>query len=133
MKTRFFISFFLLTFLHNSFSQTSNELNRLTEDEIARVKFSVHLMNYQNPPSFDNALGDALYNIVKSSFTENLSIPELTTDGITAHDQTIINGYIELLKGAAKNPLSWNQLFQLETQYLIWWDRANHKVSRYTN
>lgn len=133
MKNILFASLLMIFFAQASWAQSINSTNNLTEDEMARVKFSVHLINYQNPPVFDNASGEAYYNIVNASFEQNLTIPTFTITGLTDHDKEIVKQRIELLSGSMANPLTWEHLWQLETQYLNWVDRATHKVSVYKN
>ena len=86
-----------------------------------------------NPPNFENATGEAYYNLIKFAFGENLSIPKLEFENLTNNDKTIIMNYISLLEQSFNNPLPWKQLLELEKQYLIWLDRSNRKVSKYKN
>src|SRR5688572_29354973 len=123
----------LMVFLAQGALAQSIANTKLTEDEATRVKFSVHLIDYQTPPVFDNAVGQAYYNVVKTSFSENLTIPTVNITGMTEHDKEIVNQYIELLNGAMTTPLTWDHLLQLETQYQNWVDRTTHKVSIYKN
>jgi len=133
MKNILFASLLMIFFAQSSWAQSINNTNKLTDDEVARVKFSVHLINYQNPPAFDNASGEAYYNVVNASFSQSLTIPSFTITGLTDHDKEIVNQRIELLSGSMANPLSWEHLWQLEAQYLSWVDKAIHKVSAYKN
>ena len=130
MKNIIFSSLLALFISQGVFSQS---VKTLSIDEIARVKFSLHLINYDNLPVFDNASGEAYYNIINSSFLENLIIPELTTTTLTENDRSIIDKQIQLLNASIQNPLAWDYLMELEIQYLLWVDRTQHKQSKYKN
>jgi hypothetical protein len=86
-----------------------------------------------NPPNFENASGEAYYNLIKFTFQENLTIPKLEIGNLTNNDKTIIINYISLLEQSFNNPLPWSSLLELEKQYLIWLDRSHRKVSKYKN
>jgi hypothetical protein len=128
MKSIFFSQILISLFAINSFCQTAD-----SKDQNARIKFSVHLIDYMNPPNFENASGEAHYNLIKFAFEENLTIPNFELDNLTNNDKTIIVNYISLLEQSLYNPLPWKQLLELEKQYLIWLDRSNRKVSKYKN
>jgi hypothetical protein len=133
MKKLIFAGLLVVFLAQGAIAQSITNTKTLTYDEVARVKFSVHLIDYQTPPSFDNALGQAYYNVVKTSFSENLIIPNVDITGMTDHDREIVNQYIELLNGAMISPLTWDHLLQLEAQYMNYLDRTTHKVSIYKN
>ncbi len=128
MKNIIFSSLVILFISQATFAQTERALSN---DEQSRVKFSLHLMNYTNPPVFENAMGEAYYNIVNASFLENCTIPTLQNITLTPNDQITINTHLELLKGSIQSPLTWEHLLALEAQYLNWVDQALHKVSVY--
>lgn len=126
------IIFLVLTLIISSgvFAQSSNTF---TQDEIARINFSIHLITYDTINSFDNAAGEAYYTIVLNSFKENLSIPQLTSSTITANDKAKTEKLIQQFNQITQNPPTWNDLFTKQTQYLIWLDKALRKRSKYKN
>jgi hypothetical protein len=128
MKLTFITIIFLSIFSFDANCQSTIEI-----DKEARIKFSVHLMDYFNPPTFENALGEAYYNAIKFSFSENLIIPDLELNSLSANDKEIIVSYIDLLSQSVTETLTWPSLIELEKQYLIWVDRSNRKVSKYKN
>jgi hypothetical protein len=128
MKNIIFSSLVILFIGQAAFAQTERTLST---DEQARVKFSLHLMHYSNPLVFENATGEAYYNVVNASFLENCTIPTLQNVMLTANDQITINTHLELLRGSIQNPLTWEHLLALEAQYLNWMDQSQHKVSIY--
>lgn len=124
-----FISLFIISFYSfNSFCQTEE-----IKDQHARTKFSIHLIDYMDPPNFENATGEAYYNLIKFTFEENLTIPKLEISNLTNNDKTLIINYISLLEQSFNNPLPWSSLLELEKQYLIWIDKSHRKVSKYKN
>ncbi len=88
-------------------------------------------MNYSTPPAFENANGQAYYNIINASFLENLSIPTLQNLTLTEKDKTTIDNHVQLLVGSMQNPLTWEHLLALEAQYLNWIDKTQRKSSVY--
>src|SRR5688572_13782702 len=98
MKNIIFSSLFALLMAQGAIAQSiTNTNSKLTDDEVARVKFALHLINYQTPVNFDNAVGQAYYNVVNASFSANLTIPTVTVEGLTEHDRSIIATHVELL------------------------------------
>lgn len=128
MKSLLITLILVLIFSMNSFCQSE----ALT-DQNSRIKFSIHLIDYMDPPSFENALGEAYYNVIKFTFGENLTIPKFEISNLTNNDKTIIINYISLLEQSFNNPLPWSSLLELEKQYLIWNDKSHRKVSKYKN
>ena len=127
MKKQFI--FALLLFISVSvFSQTAG---KLTEDEKTRIKFAVHLVTYDTVGSFENAEGEAYYNLVLNSFKNDLSIPQFTKLSLTSKDKTQTDRIIQLLNQLKQNPPSWDELLARETQYLIWLDKISHRQSKY--
>jgi hypothetical protein len=128
MKSLFITLVFLSALSFNAICQS-----QIDKDQESRIKFSIHLIDYLTPPSFENAVGEAYYNTVKFSFGESLVIPKLDLNNLSNNDKTILLNYISLLEQSAANPLSWSSLLELEKQYLIWLDRSNRKASKYRN
>jgi hypothetical protein len=128
MKSLFLPMLLIAIFAQSALSQSSD-----LKDRDARVKFSIHLIDYMNPPTFENAISEAYYNVIKFTFAENLNFPKLELSNLSNNDRTIIMNYISLLEQSASNPLPWSSLLELEKQYLIWLDRANRKYSKYRN
>lgn len=127
--TKQLIFLFLGLVVSNIFFAQSSDI--FTQDEITRIKFSVHLITYDTIAAFDNADGEAYYNIVISSFQENLSIPQLAFSTLTSHDKAKIERIIQQLNELKQNPPSWNDLFDRQTQYLIWLDKVSRRHSKY--
>jgi hypothetical protein len=105
--------------------------DKFTSDEIARIKFSVHLMTYDTIGGWDNAAGEAYYTLIINSFNENLIIPEFTSSNITIRDKTQINEIIQSLNELKRNPPSWNDLLEKQTEYLLYLDRVMRRRSKY--
>jgi len=120
----------LLTFLlfsKNGFSQS----DKLTPDQEARIKFSIHLITYDTISSFENVLGESYYKLLVYSFSDNLSIPEIERNQFTANDKKIIENAIFKLNEVKKNPPTWNELLIKEAEYLKWIDISQRKKSKY--
>lgn len=128
MKKQMMSLICILVLSANLFAQ-STEI--FTSDEIARIKFAVHLLTYDTLGKWDNAAGEAYYTIVISSFNENLSIPEITSSKITISDKSKIDDIISQLNELKQNPPSWDDLLRKQTQYLIWLDKALRRSSKY--
>jgi hypothetical protein len=129
MKKYFFFSLFLLLASNGVvFSQSSG---KLTEDESARVKFNIHLITYDTIGNFDNAADEAYYNLVMSSFKENLSIPQFSKVNLTEKDKVKIEMVVKLLNQSKLNPPTWDELYTKETTFLVWRDKVTHKKSIY--
>jgi hypothetical protein len=128
MKKQIISLIFIVVISTSVFAQ-SKEI--LSSDEIARIKYAVHLVTYDTVGKFDNAVGEAYYTIVISSFSENLTIPELTSSNITINDKTIIDEIIKHLNELKQNPPTWDELLKKQTQYLIWLDKTIRRSSKY--
>lgn len=128
MKKSIILSLLMLIFSSSFFAQSTN---KFTDDEIARIKFSVHLITYDTVSKFDNADGEAYYTMVINSFKENLTIPQFNPSQLTIHDKTKTEKYIQLLKQNKQNPPLWEELFRKQTEYLIWLDKALSRKSKY--
>lgn len=128
MIKQFIFSLLMLFISHGVFSQSSGTF---TGDEIARIKFSVHLITYDTVGTFDNAAGEAYYTLVITSFKENLSIPQFTLSSLTLNDKTKTDRFIQLLNQIKQNPPTWDDLLTRQTQYLIWLDKISHRKSKY--
>lgn len=127
-KAIFLFSAGMLFISNGIFSQSSGTL---TEDEKTRIKLAVPLITYDTVGAFDNASGEAYYNLVIASFKENLSIPQFTPASLTPNDKNTIDRYIQLLNQLKQNPPTWDNLLIRQTQYQIWLDKASHKKSKY--
>ena len=104
---------------------------QFSDDQKARIKFSVHLINYATPPTFKSPEGEAAYNLINFSFMENQLIPAINLEVLNSEDKAIMVNHISLLEQAKTNTLSWEQLMKLEVQYLNWIDRAQRRNSKY--
>lgn len=131
MKTQIIFFSIILFFSNSIFAQSS--VTTLTDDEIARIKFSVHLITYDTVSKFDNATGEAYYTMVLNSFKENLTIPQFNTSLLTVNDKAKTEKYIQLLSQSKQNPPTWEELLRKQTEYLMWRDKALHKKSKYRN
>ncbi len=130
MKKSIVLSLLMLIFSSGFFAQSANDF---TDDEIARIKFSVHLITYDTVSKFDSPQGEAYYTMVINAFKENLTFPQFNASQITVHDKTKTEKYIQLLNQTKQNPPSWEELFRRQTEYLIWRDKALRKKSKYRN
>lgn len=129
MKKYFFFTLLLLIASNGVvFSQTSN---KLSNDEISRVKFAIPLITYDTVGTFDNAAGEAYYLIVLNSFNETQTIPECSNMNLTAKDKTKIDAFIQQLNSLKQNPPTWDELFVMQKTYLIWYDKIARKKSKY--
>ena len=126
-KGRYIFSAILVSFNY-ALAQSPGELS---EDEKARVKFAIHLITYDTVGTFDNAAGEAYFNLVISSFKENLTIPEFSFSPFTEADKNKIERIIQMLEQLKKNPPSWDDLLIKQTQYLFWLDKVTRKKSKY--
>jgi len=125
MKILYLIS--ILFFSTSIFAQSQVSF---TNDEIARIKFAVHLITYDTIGGWENAAGEAYYSIVISSFNENLTIPDINSN-FTVKDKNQIDEVIRQLNMLKQSPPTWNSLLKKQTQYLIWLDRALRKKTKY--
>ncbi|MCD6366638.1 MAG: hypothetical protein J7L46_03760, partial [Bacteroidales bacterium] len=106
---------------------------KFTDDETARIKFSVHLITYDTTNTFESAKGEAYYKIVLNAFNEELIIPNFIASDIPSKDKVKINKFIQQLKEIKQNPLTWSELYDKETQYLIWYDKVTRRHTKYKN
>ena len=128
MKKQLIFSLLMLVISNGVFAQSSGTF---TGDEIARIKFSVHLITYDTVGTFDNAAGEAYYTLVIASFKENLSIPQFTLSSLTLNDKAKTDKLIQQLNQVKQNLPTWNELFTRQTQYLLWLDKISHRKSKY--
>jgi len=128
MKKLIIISCLMLIFSISSFAQS---LSKFSDDEIARIKFSVHLITYDTANAFDNAKGEAYYKMIITAFSENLVIPNFVPTELTVNDKNKIEKFIQELKELKQNPFSWEILYEKETQYLIWLDKVSRRHTKY--
>jgi len=89
------------------------------------------MITYDTVGTFDNAAGEAYFNLVISSFKENLTIPEFSFSPFTEADKNKIERIIQMLEQLKKNPPSWDDLLIKQTQYLFWLDKVTRKKSKY--
>ena len=127
MKKIFLLSMLLLFISNNFFAQSS----KFTDDEMARIKFSVHLFTYDTANAFDNARGEAYYTMLISAFKNNLTIPSFIPSDLSFNDKTKTEKLIQYLKGIKQNPPTWQELYQKQTQYLIWKDKVTRRHTKY--
>ncbi len=127
------IFLFILTIL--SFSQVlfSQSERKYTDDEKSRLKLCATLATYDTVVSFDNAVGEAYYTLVISSFKENLTIPKFSFSPLSGNDKSKIDGIIQILNEAKQTPPTWDDLLIKQTQYQIWLDKSIRKKSKYKN
>ena len=130
MKNQLISIIIFLVFSTIVFAQSSDTF---TQDEVARLKFSVHLITYDTIGGFDNAAGEAYYTMTINSFKEDLIIPQLTLSNITANDKAKTDNIIQQLNEQKQNPPTWDDLFAKQTQYLIWKDKVMRRSSKYKN
>ena len=109
----------------------SQSTGKFTDDEKTRIKFAVHLVTYDTISSFDNAAGEAYYNLVLNSFKETLGFPKITTSSLTLNDKTKTDIFIQQPNQLKQNPPTWDELFKRETEYLVWLDKISRKKSKY--
>lgn len=128
MKKQIILLIIALAFCNSFFAQSTD---KLTQDEIARVKFSIHLITYDTIGSFESAAGEAYYKLVLRSFEENLTIPQMSLTNITANDKAITESIIQRLNDSKKNPPTWDELLVKETEYLKWFDKVTRRQSKY--
>jgi len=128
MKKPIVLSMLMLIFSSSFFAQSSS---KFTDDEIARIKFSVHLITYDTVSAFDNAMGEAYYTMLINSFSDNLIIPNFIPSELTFNDRYKIKRFIQQLKKIKQNPDSWKSLYEKQTQYLIWIDKVTRRHSKY--
>lgn len=128
MKKSIIISSLVLIFNISSFAQSSN---KFSNDEIARMKFSVHLITYDTISAFDNAQGEAFFQMAVDAFTNNAHIPNFIPSDLTANDRNKIDKFIQQLKEIKQNPPTWENLYERQTQYLIWVDKVTRRHSKY--
>lgn len=115
-----------------SFNCTSAQSTaELSEDEKTRIRFGIHLLTYDTVGTFDNAVGEAYYNLVIYSFKENLTIPQFSFSPFTVNDKSKIERIIQQFNQLKMNPPLWDDLLIKETQYMIWLDKVTHKKSKY--
>ena len=110
------------------FSQSSG---KFTEDEMTRIKLSIHLITYDTISAFDNAEGEAYYTLLLNSFKENLSIPKINTSSLTLNDKAKTDRIIQLFVQLKQDPPTWDELLAKESQYLIWLDKVSHRQTKY--
>lgn len=127
MKKIFNLSILLLIISNCVIAQSSG---KLTQDEITRIKLTVPLITYDTIPTFDNAEGEAYFNLIIASFKENLTIPKFACT-LTPNDKSIIDKYVILLNNLKQNPPDWDDLLEKQTQYFIWLDIVSHRKSKY--
>ena len=118
----------MLIFSNGIFAQSST---KFTDDETARIKFSVHLITYDTTNTFESAKGEAYYKMVLNAFNEELIIPNFIASDIPSKDKVKIDKFIQQLKEIKQNPLTWSELYDKETQYLIWYDKVTRRHSKY--
>ncbi|MDD3688391.1 MAG: hypothetical protein PHE56_16725 [Bacteroidales bacterium] len=122
--------YFVLMILFST-SIIAQSIDSYSTDEVARMKFAVHLITYDTIGGWENAAGEAYYNIIISSFKENCSIPDITSINFTDKDKYQISVIIGQLNALKQNPPSWDELMRKETQYLIYLDRALRRNTKY--
>ncbi len=130
MKNQLISLIFILVISTSIYAQSSD---KLTSDEIARIKFSVHLITYDTIGGFDNAAGEAYYTMTINSFEENLIIPQFSMSNITANDKAKTEKIIQQLNDLMQNPPTWDDLLTKQTQYLTWMDKVMRRKSKYKN
>jgi hypothetical protein len=128
MKMRSLYLVLMVLFSTSIFAQS---LDSYSTDEVARMKFAVHLITYDTIGGWENAAGEAYYNIIISSFKENCSIPDISSINFTVKDKIQISVIVEQLNALKQNPPSWDELLRKETQYLIYLDRALRRNTKY--
>ncbi|MFH2141606.1 MAG: hypothetical protein ABIJ97_04230 [Bacteroidota bacterium] len=127
MKKIIALSLFVLIICNSFFAQSSGTL---TEDEKTRIILTIPLITYDTMGNFENAAGEAYFNLVIASFKEYLIIPQFTCT-LTPKDKTKIEKFIQQLNEVKHNPPSWDELFTKQTQYLIWFDKISRRQSKY--
>lgn len=130
MKKLIILSIFTLFITNDFFAQSAN---KFTNDEKARIQFSVHLITYDTISAFDNAKGEAYYTMLINVFTENLAFPDFIPSELTSNDRNKIEGIIQQLEGIKQNPPTWESLYKKQTEFLIWIDIVTRKRSKYKN
>lgn len=126
--TAAFLFSVLMAWSGTALSQTKNDLN---PDEMARLKFSVHLVTYDRTESFESALGEAYFQTMIFAFENTGALPELSLAGIPSHDLQLIEKYSSKLTAVKSNIPEWSFLLTMEAQYQKWLDSTLSKVSRF--
>jgi hypothetical protein len=80
---------------------------------------------------FVTPLGHATGNLIVKAFRDQIDIPDITSLNLEARDKVKIDKLISKLKLLKASPPSWAELFELEAQHLIKWDKATHRMSIY--
>jgi len=128
MKKVIILSMLMLIISNGIFAQSSN---KFTNEEIARIKFSVHLITYDTVSCFETAKGEAYYTMVINMFKNNLVVPDFFPSDITSADKNKIDVLIQQLKKVKQNPPTWESLYERQTKYLMWLDKVMRKQSKY--
>ncbi len=127
---KFFGSNIILASLILCFSSVNGQSSDLTQDELARLSFSVHLLTYDTVSAFESSLGEAYFQTMIHGY-ENGVKATLDLTGITPKDKRKIADYQARLEALRANIPTWNQLLKLEDAYQKYLDRSQSKQSKY--
>lgn len=133
MKTKqilFSLSFALISFFVSAQNQKSDNKN----DGLIRAGYASYYIEEASEAAayaYDTPYGEACANIILKAYRDLLQIPETSSLPIDANDKMKINQLVTKLNQLRTNPPSWEELFKLEKERLIQWDKAISHKSKY--
>jgi len=131
MNTKLFLaslSLVLVSFL--SFAQNQKSDNK--NDGLIRASYaSYYIEEASESVVYATPYGEACANIILKAYRDLLQIPETSSLPIDASDKMKIDQLVTKLNQLRTNPPSWEEIFKLEKERLIQWDKAISHKSKY--
>lgn len=131
MNTKLFLASLSLV-LVSFFSFSQNQKSDNKNDGLIRAGYaSYYIEEASEAFAYDTPYGEACANIILKAYRDLLQIPETSALPIDASDKMKIDQLVTKLNQLRANPPSWEELFKLEKERLIQWDKAISHKSKY--
>ena len=129
MKTKTILLSLSLT-LVSVLSFAQNQKVDSKKDDLIRASYASYYIDETNA-AYDTPYGEACANIILKAYRGLLQIPETSSLPIDASDKIKIDQLVTKLNQLRTNPPSWEEIFKLEKERLIQWDKAISHKSKY--
>lgn len=134
MEKKIFSFFGLLFFLipFSLFSQSGKSID--TDDLLMRASYASFYIEETQESFFSGyrtPYGEACAHIILKKFRDLLPLPETKSLTVDFMDKQKIEKLVEKLNQLRENPPTWEEIFLLEEQRLIQWDKAIRQKSKY--
>ena len=130
-KTTFLLLGILLQIPLFVFSQVKPQVNNDAFTRASYASFYIEETSEEFFSGYTTAFGEGCANIVLKHFRDLQPLPDIKMLSITSSDKLKIEQLIKKLNELRENPPSWGEIYKLEEQKLIQWDKSIRQKSKY--